>query len=65
MSGWISSENGDVKLIHHSTASIIQIVVTDEHGTSELWLDYYQFEQLKKAIKHTEPEHYEQSKPSK
>lgn len=65
MSGWISIDNGDVTLIHHSTASVIQIVVQDEDGKSDLWLDYYQFEQLKKAIKNTEPDHYEQSKTTK
>lgn len=55
MSGWINVDNGDIRLIHHSTASVIQIIVQDEDGTNEIWLDYYQFEQLKEAIEIIQP----------
>jgi hypothetical protein len=63
MSGWTEIEVGKVKMIHHSTSSLVQIIVTDieeyqpghyREETNELWIDYYQFEDLKKAINKTE-----------
>lgn len=65
MSGWTKITVGDVTLKHSSTASVIELIVEDQDGKDSVWLDYYQFEQLKKAIKNTQPDHYEQSKPSK
>jgi hypothetical protein len=52
-------KEGDITITHHSTASVIQIIVSEseaEHKNEkqELWMDYYQWEQLKKAIAQTE-----------
>jgi putative lipase involved disintegration of autophagic bodies len=52
-------KEGDITITHHSTASVIQIIVSEseaEHKNEkqELWIDYYQWEQLKKAIAQTE-----------
>lgn len=54
MSGWLKIKEGDITLIHHSTASVIQVILEDENDKEELWMDYYQWNQLKKAIKETE-----------
>lgn len=59
---WTEREFGDVKLTHHSTSSNIKLTVTDRiheqfiEETIEhvVWLDYTQFEDLKKAIKASE-----------
>lgn len=62
MSGWIEKEVGSVKLVHYQTSSVIQIIFKDREGyqpghfreeTNELFIDYYQFEDLKKAINQT------------
>lgn len=59
MSGWKEIEVGKVKIVHHSASSVIQIIVKDKEEyqpghfreeTNELWLDYSQFEDLKKAL---------------
>lgn len=64
MSGWIEKEVGKVKLVHHSTSSVVQIIVTDREEympghfreeTNELWIDYNQFEDLKNVIKELLP----------
>lgn len=60
MSGWQKIELGNVKIVHHSTSSVVQIIVKDREEyipghireeTNELWLDYDQFENLKSVIK--------------
>ena len=59
MSIWKEIEVGSIKLIHHSTSSIVQIVVKDREEyqpgyfreeTNELWVDYYQIQDLIEAI---------------
>jgi hypothetical protein len=59
MVGWKEIEIGDVKLIHHSTSSIVQIIVKDREEyqpgcfreeTNELWVDYSQLQDLIEAI---------------
>jgi hypothetical protein len=59
MSGWLQVQEGNITIVHHSTASVIQVTVSEseaEHKNEkqELWIDYYQWEQLKKAIAQTE-----------
>lgn len=51
MSGWITIEEDNVKLIHHSTSSTVELVM-DEGKDSEqkFWMDYYGFEKLKRAL---------------
>ena len=52
-------EEGGVKIIHHSTASLYEIILTKdyevEQGKTEkfsetIWLDYYLIDDLKKAL---------------
>jgi len=59
MDNWITRERRSVKLIHHSTSSAIQLIITEmeevEYGKSELvqreiWFDYYTFADLKYLI---------------
>jgi hypothetical protein len=60
MIGWKEIEVGKVKIVHHSTSSTVQIIVKDREEyqpghyreeINELWIDYYQFEDLKEIIK--------------
>lgn len=58
MDNWTKIEVGYVTLIHHSTASVIEIVVTNDDSElppKNIWLDYYDFEALKDAIKKIQP----------
>lgn len=59
MSGWTEREEGSVKIIHHSTSSLIQMLVTRneevkqgvfEDVTNEIWFDYAAFSDLQKVI---------------
>jgi hypothetical protein len=59
MSGWTEREEKSVKLIHHSTSSIVEIQVTENveykqgsfrEETHSTWLDYSSFDDLVKAI---------------
>lgn len=46
---WTVREAGNVKLIHHSTSSLIELTVKDEEGEEKsVWLDYYDFSNLSK-----------------
>lgn len=48
---WTERQEGNVKFIHHSTSSVIEMKVKDESGIwREVWLDYYDFENLVKLI---------------
>lgn len=52
---FIETEHGSVKIKHHSTSSLIEVLVDPkilkENNTLEkLWLTYYQFDDLQKAI---------------
>ncbi len=48
-------KEGCVRIIHHSTSSTIEIVVSDKEEVrgddQTLWLDYYDFYELLKALK--------------
>ncbi len=59
MSGWQEIEIGNVKMVHHSTSSIVQIIVKDKEEyqpgcfreeTNELWIDYSQLQDLIETI---------------
>ncbi len=54
MSGWKTVKEGTIELVHLSTSSLIKIVATDGDLKEDLILDYYQFEELKKAINQLE-----------
>lgn len=45
-------KEGDVELIHHSTSSLFQLVITDEEGgVMEVWLNYNDIKALKNILK--------------
>jgi hypothetical protein len=59
MSGWKEIEVGNVTLIHHSTSSLIEMVITKdeevEQGQVEkvmqkVWFDYGTFSDLRESI---------------
>ncbi len=50
MSGWIKEKEGNVTLVHHSTSSTIELIVEYEGEENRFWLDYYEYENLKKLI---------------
>ena len=59
---WVTVEVGTVKLIHHSTSSTIEMVVTDDEEVSQgvfekvsnsFWFDYGTFPDLRDAINQT------------
>lgn len=57
MDNWTKIEVGNVTLIHHSTSSVVEVVVKDddfEKPPKQLWLDYYDFEALKEAMYKTQ-----------
>jgi len=60
MVSWSEIEEGNVKITHHSTSSLIEMVITSgeevqpgvfEKLTSKVWLDYETFSNLKKVVK--------------
>jgi len=60
MSGFTIIEKGTVKIVHHSTSSLIEVIIKDreevEQGQSKeldkiVYLDYTQFDDLAEAIK--------------
>ena len=60
MSGFTKVEKGTVKIVHHSTSSLIEVIIKDreevEQGQFEdidkiVYLDYTQFDDLAEAIK--------------
>ena len=61
---WSQVEVGNIKLIHHSTASLIKIIITGEVQESQggeykkveedIWLEYDQFKNLVEAINVTQ-----------
>lgn len=57
MGNWTKIEEGNVTIINHSTSSVIEVVINgDDFGalSKQLWLDYYDFDALKKAIQKTD-----------
>lgn len=51
MSGWIKEKEGNVTLVHHSTSSQIELILDeDKDYIKYLFLDYYEYEALKKII---------------
>lgn len=52
MSGWLKIQEGHITLVHHSPASVIEVIVDypNESAPTSIWLDYYEWEDLKKAI---------------
>jgi len=59
MSGFTKVEKGTVKIVHHSTSSLIEVIIKDREEVSQgnwkdidkiVWLDYTQIEDLKKAL---------------
>jgi len=52
MENWTERREGNILLIHNSTGSTVQVILEDnEHGNTQvMWLDYYEFENLEKAI---------------
>jgi hypothetical protein len=63
MSGWTERENGCVRIIHHSTSSLIEVLITTheevEQGvikktTKQLWLDYASFCDLRIVVNQTD-----------
>jgi hypothetical protein len=63
MSGWTKVKEDSVLLTHHSTASVIQITITQdeevEQGKTEkqtfsIWLEYSTFCDLKNAVNKTD-----------
>jgi hypothetical protein len=62
MSGWKTVDVGTVRLIHHSTSSLVQMIVTEVQETSpgvheevstDFWFDYQTFPDLREAINKT------------
>ena len=63
MSGWTEIEEGTIKIIHHSTASIIELLITADEEVEEgklekvitkLLIDYATFSDLRKVINQTQ-----------
>lgn len=63
MSGWTKRQVGNIELIHHSTASLVEIIIHSDELTERLvpeihqksiYLDYEEFDDLKKAIELTQ-----------
>lgn len=63
MSGWTQREEGTVKIIHHSTSSLIEMLVTRneeveegivEKVTTQMWFDYATFSDLREVINQTD-----------
>jgi len=59
MSGFTTVEEGTIKIVHHSTSSLIEVIIKDREEVSQgnwkdidkiVWLDYTQIEDLKKAL---------------
>lgn len=63
MSGWTKRQVGNIELIHHSTSSLIEMIITSHEPPEPyqsdmvkytIWLDYKDFDDLKKAIELTQ-----------
>ena len=54
MENWTERREGNVLLIHHSTGSVVQVIIEGEGDSQVIWLDYYEFENLEKAILKTQ-----------
>jgi Zn-dependent M32 family carboxypeptidase len=59
MSSFSEVEEGDIKIIHHSAASLIEVIITREQEVEQgifekvkepFWFEYSSFDDLKKAI---------------
>lgn len=59
MTNFTQRESGNVKIIHHSTSSVIEIIIRIdkevsqskfERVTETVWLDYETFNNLKKLV---------------
>ncbi len=51
MSGLTKVSEGNVEIIHHSTSSLYEIIITEDSGGKErIWLDYYEWGYLLKLI---------------
>lgn len=59
MSGLVKSEEGNVRIVHYSSSSLIKMVVKSEEPLDnggfeekedEIWFDYGSFNDLKKLI---------------
>lgn len=49
---WTEKQHGNIKLIHYSTASLIQIVITgDCESKEEIFLTYEEFDDLREVMK--------------
>ncbi len=60
---WTEIKVNSVKIIHHSTSSSIEMLITTdeeieqgkvEKVTQIIWFDYYTFSDLKKAVNQTD-----------
>lgn len=48
---WTEKQHGNVKLIHYSTSSLIQIVITaDCESKEEIFLTYKEFDDLREIL---------------
>lgn len=63
MSGWTEREERSVKIIHHSTSSFIEMLITTEEeveqgkiekATTKVWFDYDTFSDLRKVVNLTD-----------
>lgn len=51
MENWIKEQDGNVIMVHHSTSSVVELIVLDEDNKAKsLYMDYYDFESLVKVI---------------
>jgi hypothetical protein len=50
MSGFVKEQVNGVEIEHFSTSSQIKITIKDDDGTQNIWLDYSQFDDLKKVV---------------
>ena len=63
MSGWTEREEKSIKIIHHSTSSSIEMLITTneeveqgkfEKVTQKVWFDYGTFSDLRKVVNQTD-----------
>jgi hypothetical protein len=55
---WSKIRDGNILMIHHSTSSTLEIRVYEEDSDryNEIYMDYYELESLKRAIRQTDNE---------
>ena len=56
MKNWVEFEKGNVKIKHHSTSSLIEVIITDDVDALSrvIWLEYKTFNDLKNVLIKTE-----------